>query len=136
MGARDEFLQWVGSRLEEAEIAIHDGDAGPRRAIWSQNEPVSVFGAWQNAIGQQEVGALFGMLEDSFTGCTSYSFELVAADLVGDMAYTVGYEHTEAVVNGEPRKYTLRVTQVYRREEGGWKVAHRHGDTVPDSAGS
>jgi ketosteroid isomerase-like protein len=24
----------------------------------------------------------------------------------------------------------LRATQVYRREEGEWRVAHRHGDTV------
>ena len=24
----------------------------------------------------------------------------------------------------------LRVTQIYRREDGAWNVAHRHGDTV------
>jgi ketosteroid isomerase-like protein len=60
----------------------------------------------------------------------SYSFEVIAADVVGDMAYTVGYEHTQASIDGEPRVYTLRVTQVYRREHGEWKVAHRHGDTL------
>jgi ketosteroid isomerase-like protein len=27
--------------------------------------------------------------------------------------------------------YTLRVTQVYRRENGEWKVIHRHGDQIP-----
>ena len=47
------------------------------------------------------------------------------------MAYTVGYEHARASVNGEPRQYSLRVTQVYRREDGEWKVAHRHADTLP-----
>jgi ketosteroid isomerase-like protein len=26
----------------------------------------------------------------------------------------------------------LRATQVYRRESGEWKVAHRHADTVPE----
>lgn len=46
------------------------------------------------------------------------------------MAYTAGLEHTSASVDGEPRTYTLRATQVYRREDGEWKVAHRHGDTV------
>jgi ketosteroid isomerase-like protein len=56
---------------------------------------------------------------------------LVAADVVGDMAYTVGYEHTQASVVGEPRSYTLRSTQIYRREDGEWKVAHRHADEVP-----
>ena len=48
------------------------------------------------------------------------------------MAYTVGYEHTQASVDGTPRTYSLRVTQVYRREGGDWKVAHRHADTVRD----
>jgi ketosteroid isomerase-like protein len=36
-------------------------------------------------------------------------------------------------VNGEPRRYTLRATQVYRREDGEWKVAHRHADTVREA---
>jgi ketosteroid isomerase-like protein len=44
----------------------------------------------------------------------------------------VGYEHTQASVDGVPRTYSLRVTQVYRREDGEWKVAHRHADTAPD----
>jgi ketosteroid isomerase-like protein len=33
-------------------------------------------------------------------------------------------------MNGEPRSYVLRATQVYRRENGEWRVAHRHADTV------
>jgi ketosteroid isomerase-like protein len=44
-------------------------------------------------------------------------------------------EHTSASVDGEPRTYTLRATQVYRREAGEWRVAHRHADTV-DTAGA
>jgi ketosteroid isomerase-like protein len=131
MSERDEFLMWVETRLKEAEVALHDGDAAPRRAIWSRNEPVTVLGAWRTANGQQELDELFGLLEESFSDCTSYAHEVVAADVVGDMAYTVGYEHTEASVNGQPRRYTLRATQVYRREAGEWKVAHRHADTVP-----
>lgn len=54
--------------------------------------------------------------------------EVVSADVSGDFAYTVGYEHTSASWNAEPRTYTLRVTQLYRRENGAWKVFHRHGD--------
>jgi ketosteroid isomerase-like protein len=37
-------------------------------------------------------------------------------------------EHTTTTVNGEPRGYTLRVTQVYRREDDTWRVVHRHAD--------
>lgn len=131
MTEQDDFLSWVGSRLKDAEIAIHNGDAAPRFAIWSTKDPVTVFGAWRSGTGQEEVGDIFRRLEDSFSDCTSYSHEVIAAGVDGDMAYTVGYEHTQASVNGEPRKYTLRVTQVYRREDGEWKVAHRHADTLP-----
>ena len=132
MTDRDEFIAWVRSTLFDAELALHNGDAAPRRAIWSAQEPVSVLGAWRNATGQEELDELFAALGESFSECTSYAFDLQACDVVGDMAYTAGLEHTSASVNGEPRSYTLRATQVYRREGGEWKVAHRHGDTVID----
>jgi ketosteroid isomerase-like protein len=111
---------------------LHNGDAAPRRALWSRNEPVSVLGAWRNAHGQQELNELFDALGKSFSDCRSYAFELQACDVVGELAYTAGLERISASVDGRPRTYTLRVTQVYRREDGQWKVVHRHGDTVTD----
>ena len=130
MTDRDDFLAWVNGALYEAELALHNGDATPRRALWSRNEDVSVLGAWRNAHGQHDLDELFALLAASLSNCTSFEFELLAYGVIGDMAYTAGLEHTSASVNGEPRSYTLRVTQVYRREDGVWKVAHRHGDTV------
>ena len=131
MSERDEFIAWVQSDLYDAEVAVHNGDAGPRRAIWSRNEPVTVLGAWKNAIGQQQLNELFDRLADSFSHCTSYELELLAAEVLGDTAYTVAMEHTSAFVDGVPRTYTLRATQIYRREDGVWKVAHRHGSAPP-----
>ena len=134
MSVRDDFLAWVGTDLRAAETAVHNGDAGPRRAIWSHTEPVTVFGAARSAVGRREVDDLFSMLERTFSDCRSYRYDVVSAEIIGDVAYTVGYEHTQATVNGEPRTYTLRVTQFYRREGAAWKVVHRHGDTPPDEA--
>ena len=88
MSERDDFLAWVDTRLRDAETALHGGDATPRRHIWSRNEPVTVFGAWKTAVGRAEVDDLFTLLEDSFSDAKGYSFELVAADVFGDMAYT------------------------------------------------
>jgi ketosteroid isomerase-like protein len=130
MTDRDEFLAWIRTALHEAELALHNGDAAPRRALWSRNEPVSVLGAARNAYGQQEIDKLFTALGSSFSDCTSYAFDLQACDVAGDMAYTAGLEHTSVSVDGQPRTYTLRTTQVYRREFGEWRVAHRHGDTA------
>jgi ketosteroid isomerase-like protein len=132
MTDREDFLAWVKTALYEAESALHNGDPAPRRALWSRQEPVSVLGAWRNAYGQQEIDELFTALGRSFSDCTSYAFELLAYDVVRDMAYTAGLEHTSASVDGRPRTYTLRATQIYRREGGEWRVAHRHGDTVAD----
>ncbi|KAF2415631.1 nuclear transport factor 2 family protein [Microbacterium sp. B35-30] len=132
MTDRDEFLAWVNSALYQAEQALHNGDADPRRALWSHNEPVSILGAWRNAYGQREVAETFTHLEQNFSDCTSATFELQAYGVVDDMAYTAGLEHISTSVNGQPRSFTLRATQVYRREGGGWKVAHRHADTVTE----
>jgi ketosteroid isomerase-like protein len=129
---RDDFLTWVNSRLRDAEIAVHDGDSQPRREIWSSKEPVTVLGALNSATGRTEVDDLFAWMEGTFSGCTSFRYEIIAAEVMGDMAYTAGYEHTEAIVNGEQRSYSLRATQVYRREDGEWKVVHRHGSAIPE----
>ena len=128
----DAFIAWVKTTLHNAEVALHNGDAAPRRALWSRNEPVSVLGAWRNAHGQDELDELFAALARSFSDCTSHEFDLQAYDVVGRMAYTAGLEHTTASIDGQPRSYTLRATQVYRHEGGEWKVAHRHGDTVTE----
>lgn len=128
----EEFLAWVHSVLRDAERAVHDGDAGPRRAIWSHHEPVTVLGAWRNAMGQEQLDELFEHLAHSFSDCTSFELEILESEVRGDTAYTVGLEHTSAAVDGVPRSYTLRATQIYRREDGEWKVAHRHGSAPPE----
>lgn len=91
-----------------------------------------VLGAWRNAHGQDEVNELFTALATSFSDCRSHEFELQAYDVAGELASTAGLEHTTASIDGQPRSYTLRVTQVYRLEDGEWKVAHRDGDAAGD----
>ncbi|MCW2750308.1 MAG: hypothetical protein JWR83_1418, partial [Aeromicrobium sp.] len=59
MSERDDFLGWVGSRLRDAEVALHNGDAAPRSAIWSSKDPVTVHGAWMSGSGHQEVSDIF-----------------------------------------------------------------------------
>lgn len=128
MDDRDEFLAWVDNTLVPAERALMNGDAVPRKATWSRREPVGVLGAWRNAQGREELVEVFDVLAMSFSKCTDYELELIAVDVVGDVAYTVGYERISASIDGEPRTFTIRATQVYRREDGEWHVAHRHAD--------
>lgn len=136
MTERDDFLEWVGTRLRDAEIAIHNGNADPRRELWSTREPVTVLGAFMTGTTRAEAERIFARLEDGFSDCTSYEHEVISADVVGDLAYTIGYEHTAASYDGQARKYILRVTQLYRRENNTWKVFHRHADAVEPTSTS
>ena len=55
MTTREEFLQEVLPRLHETETALHNGDAGPRFAHWSHNDPVTLYGAAMAGSGWDEV---------------------------------------------------------------------------------
>lgn len=124
------FLDDVLPRQLKAERALHNGELAPRLAMWTRADPVTLFGAWRSGAGWAEVSRVFDALAESFSDCTSYDIEVVAAGASGDLAYLVCYEHSSTSVDGVPRSYVLRVTQVYRRENGEWKTVHRHGDTV------
>ncbi|WP_394550627.1 nuclear transport factor 2 family protein [Agromyces sp. MMS24-JH15] len=128
MSDREEFLTWLDDELVQAERAMMNGDDAPRRSIWSSGDPVSVFGAWRSAVGRAALVEAFDAVARNFSDCSAWEFDLIAYDVVGDMAYTVGYERITASIDSEPRTFTLRATQVYRREGGAWKVVHRHAD--------
>ena len=70
-----------------------------------------------------------------YSGSAVVDSDVVAAGLSGDLAYVVGYERAAAsIAGGAEENLTLRVTPVYRREDGEWKRVHRHADPGPGSA--
>ena len=128
----EQFLADMLPMQRVAEQAIHNGDATPRLALWTRNDPVTVFGAGMNAFGWAEVEPLFHTVASWFSDSEAFEFEVIAAGASGDLAYTVGYERNRVKVDGVPTTYTLRVTHVYRREDGQWRIVHRHGDRPPE----
>jgi len=49
----------------------------------------------------------------------------------GEFAYEVGIEHVEAKLGGQKFAAKIRVTNIYQREAGTWKVTHHHTDMSP-----
>jgi ketosteroid isomerase-like protein len=132
MSDLEAFLDETLARQLKAEEALHNGDPEPRLAMWSTQDPLTLFGAATSVTGSDEVRPFFRVLAPRFSDCRAYRFELVAAGVSGDLAYTVGYEHTTVSIDGVPAApYTLRVTHLYRREDGEWKIVHRHADAAP-----
>ncbi len=60
------------------------------------------------------------------------AYEDVAAHVSDDLAVMVCIERSEAEFIGgsAPRQVALRVTHVFRREAGVWRLVHRHADAL------
>jgi ketosteroid isomerase-like protein len=127
----EQFLNEVLPQQRAAEQAIHNGHVEPRLALWSRNDPVTLYGAKLSGSGWAELEPAFREVASWFSDAVDYRFEVIAAGASADLAYTVGYEHNQVRADGQPRTYTLRVTHVYRRENRQWRVVHRHADFPP-----
>jgi ketosteroid isomerase-like protein len=112
-------------------VALENGDAGPRKALWSHQDPVTLFGAEASASSWEDVEPIFNRLAQSFSDGQSCTYEVVGAGGSGDLGYVAAIERSVAGTQGStPQTFTLRVTTIFRREQGGWRVVHRHGDPL------
>lgn len=134
MSADSDFRRFL-ARQAEAEKALVAGDVAPRLALWTRNDPVSLLGAWgPNKVGWDAVSRTSHWVADRLGEGTNsdFRFDIDVAEAIGDMAYTVGFERFNSIgADGTVEPVTVRVTHVYRREDGEWKIVHRHGDLAP-----
>jgi ketosteroid isomerase-like protein len=56
--------------------------------------------------------------------------------VTGDMAFELGVEQGSVTLAGEHAEFEHRVTNIYRRDAGGWKMVHHHGDVDPGLVGA
>ncbi|MGW6198438.1 YybH family protein [Kribbella sp. NPDC055110] len=127
MSELDAFVTRTLPAQIERETAWHHGDLDARLGIWSVRDPVTLFGAGGRcASGADGIARAFRWAVSTIIPCRSFGYDVIAAGVAGDLAYTVGYEHT-TFDPGSADDYTLRVTYIYRRERGEWRIVHRHG---------
>lgn len=131
---RDEaaaFVDHVMPLLRNEVMALQTGDASPRKSLWSHRDPVSLFGAEAAASGWGQIEPVFDRLAESFSDGQSCDYEVVSADARGDLGYVAAIERSVAATRGSALDtYRRRVTTIFRREQGDWKVVHRHGDPL------
>lgn len=132
MTVLEDFRHETLTRENRAAEAMYVGDPEPFKQMWSHADDVSLFGAFGPCkTGWSELSNIFDWVASRYRdGTVSLDYEVVHEGT--DLAYTVGYEHGELNLDGGPRKkITIRVTNVYRRENGQWRLVHRHGDFAP-----
>jgi len=132
MGRGDESFASARERVRVALTAMARGNPAPYVQCWATSEHATLFGAW----GPVERG--FPRLARTFEWVGSRFKEgaLVPEDIVafesGDLAYTVGFERGEVAVDERgPAPMVIRVTHIYRRFAGEWRLIHRHADFPP-----
>lgn len=124
---------WDGfiSRCQKALGELVEGRPEPFKALWSHADDVVIMGAFGGSErGWEQVSARLDWAAAGINASDRVA-ENVATFVGDDLAYTVDLEHMTRHGGDDSRPRTLRCTQVYRRENGEWKVILRHADELP-----
>jgi ketosteroid isomerase-like protein len=126
----DEFL----GTFEAATSGFINGDAARWKAIASHRDDVTIMGAWGAAEkGWAEASPRYDWAAARFQpGNARVQVQYLAVGEHGDFGYTVAIERSTVRVVGEekPAAMALRVTHLFRRENGTWRMIHRHADPL------
>ena len=130
MSAEDEVRK-ASTQFYAALNQMLNGDARPLSEIWSHGSAVTTM----HPIGGREVG--WEKVQDSWqqvahlasSGKVELKDQLIRVG--GDVAYEVGVEDAEFKLGGQKVGGQIRVTNIYEREGGAWKITHHHTDLVP-----
>jgi ketosteroid isomerase-like protein len=130
MAAEDEVRQ-ASERFYAALNSMANGDASPMSAVWAHGGDVTTM----HPIGQREVGweQVRPVWEQVASICSEGEVRLRDQLIrVGtDLAYEVAVEEGDITMAGERVAFNERVTNIYRREGGEWKIVHHHSDPSP-----
>lgn len=131
----DEEFRRAVDRNYAALHSLVNGDPRPIREVWShEDDVISFLGFGGYEKGWEEVRNRFDWVAGRFGGGETSTTEL-SVNCSGDLGYTIELEHRDTKIDGEPKRFTLRVTHIYRREAGVWKVVHRHADFYQEKQG-
>jgi ketosteroid isomerase-like protein len=130
----DPGLRAFMGKFERATEQFINGNKQPWLELAARGDDVTIMGGWgAHERGWNQVGPRYDWAAARFrpSGAT-LRVEYLASGFSGDLAYTVAIERAESLVIGEdqPRPHGLRVTHLFRKEGGEWKLIHRHADPL------
>jgi ketosteroid isomerase-like protein len=119
------------SASHSATDRIMRGDAGGFKDLYSRSGDITLgnpFGGFGR--GREGVFEQLDRAASYFSDGRATGFEQIAKAATDELAYTVEIERVAVKVAGsaEQSEWAARVTSVYRREEDGWRLTHRHAD--------
>jgi ketosteroid isomerase-like protein len=121
----------ASDRFYDALDRMANGDAGPMMEVWSHRDDVTTM----HPLGGREVG--WEAVREPWETVASMadSGEITRTDqlirVLGDAAYEVVTEKASMTLAGQSLDAAYRATNVYRLEDGEWKIVHHHADIDP-----
>lgn len=130
--AQEAALLEANNHFYKALDAMFTGDLSLMRAVWSHSDEASLQGPFGNRIdGSEAVLAHFD--KESKMGMAGRVLcKNIRTGLGTDMAYVTCIEEGDNMtLNGQPVVVHHRATNVFRLEDGAWKMVHHHTDLAP-----
>ncbi len=140
MSAVDDVDQLI-ERFNLAQGEVVKGNLEPVKELWSRRDDVTLANPLSPpAHGWDEVNAAGERAASQLRDGEMVGFEIIEKYVTDELAYIVRVERARAKVGGSEdlAPIALRVTMIFRPEDGEWKIVHRHADpiTTPQPAES
>ena len=132
MSAVDDVDQLI-TQYHQALDEFVKGNPEPVKKLYSHREDVSLANPLGPAArGWEQVAQAIERAASNFRDGELVSVETVAKYVTPELAYSVWVERAKAKIGGREDivPSALRVTMIFRAEEGAWKVVHRHADPI------
>jgi ketosteroid isomerase-like protein len=128
-------LEEVLEEYHRALDGVVKGDPSPQERLWSRRDDVTLANPLgPPARGWAEVLDALHRAVSQLSDGEVLAFERISGYSNDDLAYILEIERSRLKMGGapEPVPVSLRVTTIFRREEDGWKVVHRHADPITE----
>jgi ketosteroid isomerase-like protein len=136
-----DYVDELIERYQQALRELVNGNPEPLKEIVSHRDDVSLANPFGPAVrGWDESARAMEGSASNYRDGEIVGFENVAKYVTSELACIVEMERYRAKVGGgeDFSPVTLRVTSIFRPEDGTWKIVHRHADpiTTPQPAES
>lgn len=129
-------LEDFGQVIEESHRALDEiarGDPSRFFELFSDGEDATLANPYgPPARGRAEIEEAGRRAATNYRDGRAVGFENFATYVTTELAYILEIERFEAKVAGsdEITPVALRVTSIFRPEDGKWKLVHRHADPI------
>jgi ketosteroid isomerase-like protein len=126
----------VDALIEQYHLALGEfvkGNPEPVKQLFSHQQDVTLANPLGPPVrGWEQVGEAIDRAASNVRDGENEGFEIVSKYVTPDLAYIVEIERAKAKVGGSEdlSPIALRVTMIFRPEDGEWKVVHRHADPI------